>query len=194
MPRRWPRHLATAAVVLTLGALAWAQEGAAQQAPAPPSPTEMLQMPVSPLAPGDVPFPQEVKNPNGGDPAAVKRGMLAFQTMNCIGCHAPNGGGGMGPALSMREFIYGREPANIYLSIRQGRPYGMPAWGALLSADGIWDLVTYITSISSAPEDGWGQTTSLSASLPAIQQIPAELVSTPEPWTQTEPFGNGRKP
>jgi cytochrome c oxidase cbb3-type subunit 3 len=94
----------------------------------------------------------------------------------------------------MREFIYGREPANIYLSIRQGRPYGMPAWGELLSPDGIWDLVAYITSISSAPEDGWGQTTSLSASLPAIQEIPAELVSTPEPWMQTEPFGNGRKP
>jgi cytochrome c2 len=112
--------------------------------------------------------------------------------MNCVGCHAPNGGGGMSPALSERQFIYGREPANIYLSIRQGRPNGMPAWGKILPAKSTWDLVAYIRSISSAPDTGWGQTVSQPS--PGIQQVPAELLTTAQPWTQILPFGGGRKP
>ena len=100
----------------------------------------------------------------------------------------------MGPALSERQFIYGHEPANIYLSIYQGRPNGMPAWGEILPADAIWDLVAYVTSISSAPDTGWGQTISLSLPSPSIQQVPAELVTTTTPWMRTQPFGNGRKP
>jgi cytochrome c oxidase cbb3-type subunit 3 len=100
----------------------------------------------------------------------------------------------MGPALSESQFIYGREPANIYLSIRQGRPNGMPAWAELMPANTTWDLVAYIRSISSAPETGWGQTISRSPPSPAIQQVPAELVTTAKPWTHTQPFGEGRKP
>ena len=100
----------------------------------------------------------------------------------------------MGPALSERQFIYGRAPANIYLSIYQGRPNGMPAWGETLPADSIWDLVAYVTSISSAPDTGWGQTISLSPPSHSIQQVPAELVTTTTPWARTQPFGNGRKP
>jgi cytochrome c oxidase cbb3-type subunit 3 len=120
--------------------------------------------------------------------------MLAFVSLNCVGCHAPNGGGGMGPALSERTFIYGREPANIYLSIQQGRPNGMPAWAKMLPANVTWDLVAYIRSISSAPETQWGQTTSRSPQSPTIQQVPAELLTTTTPWAHTEPFGDGRKP
>ena len=39
---------------------------------------------------------------------------------------------GMGPALSEGQFIYGSSPANLFLSIYQGRPNGMPAWGEIL--------------------------------------------------------------
>jgi cytochrome c oxidase cbb3-type subunit 3 len=153
-----------------------------------------LQVPVGPTFPGGVPFPPPIKNPEAGDSAAIERGMQAFVSMNCVGCHAPNGGGGMGPALSERQFIYGREPANIYLSIQQGRPNGMPAWGQMLPANAIWDLVVYIRSISNAPETGWGRTISRSPPSPEIQQVPAELVTTATPWTHTQPFGEGRKP
>ena len=45
--------------------------------------------------------------------------------------HGKRAGGGMGPALSQRAFTYGSEPANIYLTIIQGRPNGMPAWGSV---------------------------------------------------------------
>ena len=187
-------HVTVAILALTLGTITTFDQGVAQQTPSLPSPEELLQVPVSPTFPGGVPFPPPIKNPEAGDPAAIERGMQAFVSMNCVGCHAPNGGGGMGPALSERQFIYGREPANIYLSIQQGRPNGMPAWGQMLPANATWDLVAYIRSISNAPETGWGQTISRSPPSPGIQQVPAEFVTTATPWTHTQPFGEGRKP
>ena len=188
-----PRYVTVAIAALAVAAITTSKEGVAQQTPSP-SAGALLQVPVSPLFPGGVAFPPQIKNPAASDPDAIERGMQAFESMNCVGCHAPNGGGGMGPALSERQFIYGREPANIYLSIHQGRPNGMPAWGVILPDNAIWDLATYIESISSAPDTGWGQTISRSPPSPSIQQVPAELVTTPKPWTRTEPFGNGRKP
>ena len=187
-------HVTVAILALTLGTITTLDQGVAQQTPSLPSPEELLQVPVGPTFPGGVPFPPPIKNPEAGDPAAIERGMQAFVSMNCVGCHAPNGGGGMGPALSERQFTYGREPANIYLSIQQGRPNGMPAWGLMLPANATWDLVAYIRSISNAPETGWGQTISRSPPSPGIQQVPAELVTTATPWTHTQPFGEGRKP
>ena len=177
-----PRNFTVALAALALATVTTSKEGVGQQTPSSPGPGALLQVPVSSIFPGGVTFPPEIKNPAASDPAAIERGMQAFQSMNCVGCHAPNGGGGMGPALSERQFIYGHEPANIYLSIYQGRPNGMPAWGEMLPADAIWDLVAYVTSISSAPDTGWGQTISLSPPSPSIQQVPAELVTTTTPW------------
>ena len=111
---------------------------------------------------------------------------------NCIGCHADNGGGGMGPALSNSFFQYGGEPANIYLTIMQGRPNGMPAWGGILPDAVIWDLVAYIQQISKEPHPQWG--TTISAHSPSIEQVPAEFQTGPKPWDYTEPFRNGQKP
>jgi cytochrome c oxidase cbb3-type subunit III len=189
-----PRYFTVTLAALALATVATSGEGVGQQTPSLPGSEALLHVPVSSIFPGGVTFPPEIKNPAASDPAAIERGMQAFHSMNCVGCHAPNGGGGMGPALSERQFIYGHEPANIYLSIYQGRPNGMPAWGEMLPADAIWDLVAYVTSISSAPDTGWGQTISLSPPSPRIQQVPAELVTTAKPWTRTQPFGNGRKP
>jgi cytochrome c oxidase cbb3-type subunit 3 len=194
MPRPSLRYETLAIVALTLATITGLKQGAAQQTSSSPGPSALLHVPVSPLFPGGVTYPPPIANPEAGQPAAILRGMQAFASMNCVGCHAPNGGGGMGPALSERQFIYGREPANIYLSIEQGRPNGMPAWGELLPANTIWDLVAYITSISNAPETGWGETISRSTPSPAIQQVPAELITTATPWTYTQPFGDGRKP
>jgi cytochrome c oxidase cbb3-type subunit 3 len=133
-----------------------------------------------------------VKSPVADDAAAAERGRKYFANFNCVGCHADNGGGGMGPALSNRSFIYGGSAENIYLTISQGRPNGMPAWGAILPSNVIWDLAAYVQSISKAPETQWGQTTSLDAL--KIEQVPAEFKATPDPWQFTEPFTDGQKP
>lgn len=152
----------------------------------------LLQTPVSNQFPGGISTRPDIKNPVGNDPAAAQRGMSYFLSFNCVGCHAANGGGGMGPSLSNRYFQYGSAPANIYLSIVQGRPNGMPAWGGLLPDAVVWDLVAYIEQISKAPTPQWG--TTISPQSPSVEQAPAEFVTTPNPWAYTEPFSNGQKP
>jgi cytochrome c oxidase cbb3-type subunit III len=157
-----------------------------------PSASELIKVPVTKLLAGDVNLAPKIENPVADDSAAAGRGMKYFTYCNCIGCHADNGGGGMGPALSNRAFIYGGDPQNIYLTIAQGRPNGMPAWGALLPSGVIWDLVAYVRSISDEPDNGWGNTTSIEAM--KIEQVPAEFQSTPTPWQHTQPFTDGQKP
>lgn len=153
---------------------------------------QLLRAPVSSLFPGAAGPAPQVENPVEEDAAAVERGMGYFDQFNCSGCHAANAGGGMGPSLSNRFFAYGGAPQNIYLSIYQGRPNGMPSWGGVLPENMIWDLVAYIHSISRDPSRTWGQTMSHEAF--AIEQVPAEFVKTATPWAQVQRFGFGRKP
>jgi len=157
-------------------------------------PGVFMQVPISHLFPGARPTRPEIKNPSQGDPNAEQRGMTYFVNFNCVGCHMPNGGGGMGPALSNNIFIYGSQPENIYLSIYQGRPNGMPAWGAVLSDSVIWDLVTYIGRISNEPTQQWGRTFAADPLSPSIEQVPTQQVSTTDPWSATRKFSFGQKP
>jgi len=80
---------------------------------------------------------------------AVSEGKRLFKQYNCTGCHA-QGGGSIGPALMDDEWIYGSDPEQIYASIVQGRPNGMPAFAGKLPATQVWQLVAYVRSLS-----GW---------------------------------------
>jgi len=153
----------------------------------------LIKQPVSSIFPGDIPIHTDIQNPLANDPDAVERGMRDFQRFNCVGCHAPNGGGGMGPSLSNDKWIYRATPANIYLTILQGRPNGMPAWGTMLPDKIIWELVAYIGSISH-PQTSFGRTISRNPQQPAIEQVPAGQITTTQPWKFTEPFHSGRRP
>lgn len=161
---------------------------------APANAEALIRVPVSGLFPGGIAHRPVIADPAPNDKQSIERGRQYFTAMNCVGCHAPHGGGGMGPALSNRNFIYGDRPENIFLSILQGRPKGMPAWGASLPQSVIWDLVHYIKSISQEPTPEWGKTFSRNPQSPRIEQIPAERTTTNVPWKQTEPFSNGQKP
>lgn len=156
------------------------------------SAARLARVPVGNLVPGATPLPPAPTNPVAGDPQAAQRGMTFFTRFNCVGCHAANAGGGMGPSLSNHKFIYGDSDANLYLSILQGRPNGMPAWGYLLPDSTIWDLVAYIHSLSNAPSPTWGTTTSPDGF--DIEQVPAEKIQTADPWAHTEKFSYGKKP
>jgi cytochrome c oxidase cbb3-type subunit 3 len=78
---------------------------------------------------------------------ALSQGKSLFRKFNCSGCHS-QGGGGMGPALMDDKWIYGSEPANIYSTIIEGRPNGMPAFGGHLTNEQVWQLVAYVRSMS----------------------------------------------
>jgi cytochrome c oxidase cbb3-type subunit 3 len=154
----------------------------------------LLAIPATGVIPGAVPPAVDVKNPFEGDPGAIERGMKHFVNFNCVGCHAPNGAGGMGPALSNSKWVHGSKPGNIYLSIYQGRAKGMPAWGTTLPSNVIWELVSYVQSISQDPDPHFGKTISLNPQSPAIEQVPAQELETATPWKHTQPINNGHRP
>lgn len=154
----------------------------------------LIQVPTNTLIPGNVAVAVPKEGHGIGDSQAEQRGMRAFNAFNCVGCHMGNGGGGMGPALSNDFFVYGGAPENIYLTIVQGRPAGMPAWGAVLPESVVWDIVAYVKSLSREPPSGhWGTTVSADAP-PAFEQVPAELQATAQPWDHTQKFSGGQKP
>jgi cytochrome c oxidase cbb3-type subunit III len=153
----------------------------------------LLTVPLVNNIPGGVKVPMP-KSPVEGDKNAVQRGMKYFVGFNCVGCHAANGGGGMGPSLSNTFFKFGDQPAQMYNVIAHGGPQGMPAWGSVLPDSAIWDIIAYIQSISQAPSSQWGTTTNLAERLPSIEQVPAEFMNTAEPWQHTQPFSSGQKP
>src|SRR6201996_8861191 len=149
----------------------------------------LLRVPVTGIYPGGTPagLNPNMQNPLASDPDAVARGAKDFDNFNCAGCHMARGGGGMGPSLSNDIWIYRDSPANIYLSISQGRAAGMPAFGAMLPDRTIWEPVAYSESISAKPGAEFGTTTSASPQMPDTEQVPAEKLDTTTPWKFTEP-------
>ena len=54
----------------------------------------------------------------------------------------------MGPPLMDDEWIYGSSGENIYNTIIQGRPNGMPSFAGKIPSPQIWQIVTYVRSLS----------------------------------------------
>jgi cytochrome c oxidase cbb3-type subunit 3 len=90
----------------------------------------------------------QLRNPHEGDAAAVATGAKLWIAYNCVDCHGADGSGAMGPSLADDRWHFGGAPAEVFESIYQGRPEGMPAWGSLISEDQIWMLVSYVRSLS----------------------------------------------
>jgi len=87
-----------------------------------------------------------MKNPYEGNAYAISEGQRLYEQYNCAGCHF-HGGGGIGPALMDNDWIYGSSPANIYTSIVEGRPNGMPSYGGHIPDFQVWELVSYVRAL-----------------------------------------------
>jgi cytochrome c oxidase cbb3-type subunit 3 len=108
---------------------------------------------VSDLHPGGGYPPEPAKSPYELNAYALSEGKRLFSAYNCSGCHA-NGGGGMGPALIDDQWSYGHEADQIYRSILEGRPNGMPSFRGKIPDYQIWQLAAYVRSMSGlAPKD-----------------------------------------
>jgi cytochrome c oxidase cbb3-type subunit 3 len=78
---------------------------------------------------------------------AISEGQRLYNWFNCVGCHA-HGGGAIGPPLMDDVWIYGSEPANIFASIVEGRPNGMPAFRGKIADYQVWQIVAYVRSLA----------------------------------------------
>jgi mono/diheme cytochrome c family protein len=102
------------------------------------------------LPPGFPPHgnPLSIKNPYEGNKDAIHTGSQLYVSYNCVDCHGVDGSGSMAPTFQDDRWHFGGAPAEIFESIYQGRPDGMPAWGGRISNDQIWMLTAYVRSLS----------------------------------------------
>ena len=94
----------------------------------------------------------------------VERGHELFFETGCNGCHGGTGGGGMGPPLSNKRWVYGNEPDTLFRLITlgstelQNRGYSriarekvvgpMPAQHMILTTEGdLWKIINWILSL-----------------------------------------------
>jgi cytochrome c oxidase cbb3-type subunit 3 len=78
---------------------------------------------------------------------ALNEGKRLFDAYNCSGCHA-HGGGAIGPALMDDRWIYGSEPANVFATIVEGRPNGMPSFRRKIPDFQVAQLAAYVRSMA----------------------------------------------
>ena len=151
MDRRATLPLLLLGASLALGAGACERENRHLEGGGPGAPTERVSEGV--LQPGPTLITDSAAGPYDNNAYATAVGQQLFTTMNCSGCHS-NGGGGMGPALMDEQWIYGSEPQQIFASIAEGRPNGMPSWKYRLNDKQIWELVAYVRSLSGLTPKG----------------------------------------
>jgi len=84
---------------------------------------------------------------------AISEGKRLYDWFNCSGCHA-QGGGAIGPPLMDDRWIYGSDPSNIFATIVEGRPNGMPSFGGKIPNYQVWQIAAFVRSMSGlVPKD-----------------------------------------
>jgi cytochrome c oxidase cbb3-type subunit 3 len=119
----------------------------------PPSAAPLSAVKQSQLQPGSQATDVETKTRYEENAYDMSEGKRLYEWFNCVGCHA-QGGGQIGPPLMDDKWIYGGNPENIFASIIEGRPNGMPSYGGKVPANEVWQIVAYVRSMSGqAPKD-----------------------------------------
>jgi len=134
-------------LLLFLPALGACERESRRFSETPPTADPSQTVRLSPLEPGPTTRQDTLKSAYEDNAYATSQGKRLFTQFNCVGCHA-NGGGGMGPPLMDGAWLYGGEAENVFSSIAQGRPNGMPAFGGKVSSQQIWQLTAYVRALS----------------------------------------------
>jgi cytochrome c oxidase cbb3-type subunit 3 len=136
----------TVALFLTLSLVAACKREERRFRDTSRSPSADNAVTMSSLQPGPAVIEAGMRNPYDDNAYAVSEGKQLFDQMNCSGCHS-HGGGGIGPPLTDDEWIYGSDPQNIFATIVEGRPNGMPTFRGKLSNNQVWELVAYVRAL-----------------------------------------------
>src|SRR3954466_828270 len=119
----------------------------------PPAANATRNLRLSELVPGVHETNAPVHNDYEENAFAMSEGKRLFTQMNCVGCHA-HGGGGMGPPLMDEKWIYGSNPEQIFATVVQGRPNGMPSFGGKIPDYQVWEIAAYVRSLSGLASKG----------------------------------------
>ena len=117
----------------------------------PASESQPLSVAVTTLFPGggSPPPPDPHIKLYEGNSMQIAEGARLFDWYNCSGCHF-HGAGGIGPSLMDPDWLYGNRLDQIFASIYQGRPNGMPSWASKIPDEQIWQIAAYVKSLSSS--------------------------------------------
>ena len=66
---------------------------------------------------------------------------------NCTTCHKAKGEGDVGPNLTDKNWVYGYDIKDIFLSVKKGRPAGMPEHASKLNPIQIQQVASYVLSL-----------------------------------------------
>jgi cytochrome c oxidase cbb3-type subunit 3 len=162
--------------------------------PGPPSQDSVQGTPISPMFPGggSAPAPSPLAAKYANDEHAIAEGARLYDWYNCAGCHF-HGAGGIGPALGDTQWIYGGSMEQIYSTIYQGRPNGMPSWGRKLSTTEIWEIAAYVHDLPTKFDHSGDVVPPLPAVAdgdarePQAQSYPSAYPPGEEPSTQPAP-------
>jgi mono/diheme cytochrome c family protein len=116
--------------------------------------------------PPESPPPRAVQRTDNPDEETLTEGRILYNQYNCSGCHAA-GGGAIGPALIDDEWIYGDGLDNIFYTIVEGRPQGMPAFRGRIPDGQIRTIAQFVQSLSAPDATPTGNPSAASAEAPA---------------------------
>ena len=87
------------------------------------------------------------------DEAALKVGERLYASY-CTTCHGSDARGARGyPNLRDNDWLFGGQPEQIKTSIMQGRQAAMPAWEAVMTHEGIFNVTSYIEQLAGREVD-----------------------------------------
>ncbi len=94
-------------------------------------------------------------NPYHGNAEAIAKGAETWNTI-CVACHTAEGTGLVGPSLVDPYWKYGNSDAELFQTVSEGRPLGMPPWGPQLGTEKIWQVLAYVDTLPKRDEMGIG--------------------------------------
>jgi len=82
------------------------------------------------------------------DDAALNAGQSLFK-VNCVLCHSENGEGitGSGPNLTDKNWIYGYDIKDVFYTVKNGRPGGMPEHNSKMNPVQMQQVASYVLSL-----------------------------------------------
>ncbi len=94
-------------------------------------------------------------NPYHGDAEALAKGKETWDSI-CVACHTAEGTGLVGPSLVDPYWKYGNSDAELFTTVSEGRPLGMPPWGPQLGTEKIWQVLAFMETLPKRREPGIG--------------------------------------
>ena len=91
------------------------------------------------------------KKPAGDDASKAEQTPVEMgkeiYMQKCRSCHGTDGRGTIGPDLTDNEWKYGSSDNQLFESISEGRPGGMPGWKNKLGEEKIRNVILYVRHI-----------------------------------------------